>query len=132
MPTVSGFLDTNVLLYAVSRDPSEAGKTAHAAQLLAQPGWGLSLQVVQEFFYNATVKLERPMSRDEATRFLEPVFRLPLAPVTLELFRQACRISGRHQIRTGMPRSSAPRRSLEQRPFIRKTWRTGRNTTECG
>ena len=50
MPIAKDFLDTNILLYAVSGDPSEADKTARAAQLLTQPGWGLSLQVVQEFY----------------------------------------------------------------------------------
>ena len=38
------------------------------------------------------------MTREEALRFLEPFLRLPVVPVTLELFRRACRSSGRYQI----------------------------------
>src|SRR6059036_3078508 len=98
MPSAKHFLDTNVLLYAVSRHPSEADKTTRAAQLLAQPDRGISVQVVQEFFYNATVKLERPMTREEAVRFLEPFLRLEVVPIRLELFRNACRVSARYQI----------------------------------
>jgi predicted nucleic acid-binding protein len=98
MAIATDFLDTNILLYAISRDSSESAKTARAVHLLTQPGWGLSLQVIQEFFYNATVKIERPMTPEEAARFLQPFFRLPLVPVTLGLFEEACRICKRYRI----------------------------------
>jgi predicted nucleic acid-binding protein len=49
------FLDTNVLLYAVSADPGEAAKRHLARQLLQDDDWTLSIQVLQEFFVQATL-----------------------------------------------------------------------------
>lgn len=52
----SRFLDTNVLLYAVSPDPQEAAKRAVARQ-----DWALSTQVLQESYVNAVAaKGNRP------------------------------------------------------------------------
>jgi predicted nucleic acid-binding protein len=48
------FADTNVLLYAISRDPEEQDKAARANQILADRDLGLSVQVLQEFYVQAT------------------------------------------------------------------------------
>jgi predicted nucleic acid-binding protein len=48
------FVDTNVLLYAISRDPEEEQKAARANELLADGELGLSVQVLQEFYVQAT------------------------------------------------------------------------------
>jgi predicted nucleic acid-binding protein len=48
------FVDTNVLLYAISRDPDERKKAAQANELLAARDVGLSVQVLQEFYVQAT------------------------------------------------------------------------------
>jgi predicted nucleic acid-binding protein len=48
------FVDTNVLLYAISRDPDERKKAARANELLATGDVGLSVQVLQEFYVQAT------------------------------------------------------------------------------
>jgi predicted nucleic acid-binding protein len=62
------FVDTNVLLYAFSQD--EPAKCERAQSLLArlwESGAGrLSTQVLQEFYVNATRKLARPLSPEEA------------------------------------------------------------------
>ncbi|MFO1102045.1 MAG: PIN domain-containing protein [Methylocystis sp.] len=49
-----GFLDTNILLYSISRDPSESEKRERAIALLDQDDWSLSTQVLQEFYVQAT------------------------------------------------------------------------------
>jgi predicted nucleic acid-binding protein len=51
------FLDTNVLLYAISKSPAEASKATVANQLIASTNFGLSVQVCQEFYVAATRKL---------------------------------------------------------------------------
>lgn len=51
---VRRFLDTNVLLYSISRAPEEARKRDRAIQLLDEPDCGLSVQVLQEFYAQAT------------------------------------------------------------------------------
>lgn len=41
------FVDTNILLYAISTAPEEAARKQRAREILAQPDWGLSIQVLQ-------------------------------------------------------------------------------------
>jgi len=48
--TAGCFLDTNVLLYAVSTTPAEASKRQLARYLLTEDDWTLSVQVLQEFY----------------------------------------------------------------------------------
>jgi predicted nucleic acid-binding protein len=48
------FVDTNVLLYAISRAPGEQGKATRAMELLATRDLGVSVQVLQEFYVQAT------------------------------------------------------------------------------
>jgi predicted nucleic acid-binding protein len=39
MPVADSFIDTNILLYAISTEPAEAAKTAVARQLLTTEIW---------------------------------------------------------------------------------------------
>ena len=48
------FADTNVLLYAISRDPAEQDKAKRANDILAERDLALSVQVLQEFYVQAT------------------------------------------------------------------------------
>jgi len=48
------FLDTNILLYSISRDPAEARKRDCAIALIDAGGNALSVQVLQEFYVQAT------------------------------------------------------------------------------
>ena len=48
------FVDTNVLLYAASREPEESQKRTRARALLAEPELTVSVQVLQEFYHQAT------------------------------------------------------------------------------
>ncbi len=66
------FVDTNILLYAF--DSTELEKHTRAEQLLErlwkQQTGCLSVQVMQEFFVNATRKLAKPLTRVEAQAVL--------------------------------------------------------------
>lgn len=86
------FLDTNVLLYAVSRDPAERRKTAVALEILASPAQdlALSVQVLQEFYVQAT----RPsragaLPHRLAVEYVDLWRELPVQDVTLGLLRSA-------------------------------------------
>jgi predicted nucleic acid-binding protein len=48
------FIDTNILLYSISRDPAEASKRDIAIALLDAENIALSVQVLQEFYVQAT------------------------------------------------------------------------------
>ena len=46
--------DTNVLIYAVSNREADAGKRTRAEATLMEPDLALSVQVLQEFYHQAT------------------------------------------------------------------------------
>ncbi len=92
------FIDTNVLLYAVSNSPAEVRKKEKALQLLEQEDFVISMQVVQEFYANATHLVKGCMSREEAMAFIDRLVQLPLLPVTFPLFRNAVLLQRRYQI----------------------------------
>jgi predicted nucleic acid-binding protein len=54
MSTALRFLDTNVLLYSISRNPAEHSKRRIAEALLDFDDNALSVQVLQEFYVQAT------------------------------------------------------------------------------
>ena len=83
------FVDTNVLLYAISRSPSDDKKARKARQLLGEVDFGLSTQVLQEFFVNATRKIRTPISDEDALRFIEIVSVAPVVPIDTEVVLEA-------------------------------------------
>ena len=57
------FVDTNVLLYSISRAPSEQLKRERAIKVLQQDDLALSAQVLQEFYWQATRTTRPNLSR---------------------------------------------------------------------
>ncbi len=84
------FADTNILLYAVSRDPQEEAKKAVAAQLLEERDIALSVQVLQEFYVQAT-RESRPdrLTHEQAAALVESFTRFPMQETTLAVVRRA-------------------------------------------
>ena len=89
-------VDTNVLLYATSRVPKESDKRSRAIELLEGQDLSLSVQVLQEFYHQAT-RSTRPgaLTHDEALAFLTPFLNMPVQDVTPALFLEAVAISER-------------------------------------
>jgi predicted nucleic acid-binding protein len=84
------FADTNVLLYAISRDPKEQDKAARANDLLAARDVALSVQVLQEFYVQATrASRPDPITHEQAVRLVESFLRFPVADVTTDLLLAA-------------------------------------------
>jgi predicted nucleic acid-binding protein len=84
------FVDTNVLLYAVSRDPDEHEKAARANDILAARDIALSVQVLQEFYVQASrASRPDPLTHDQATRLVESFLRFPVLEVTTGLMLAA-------------------------------------------
>ena len=73
------FVDTNVLLYAISHDPEELGKRTRANELLAAADVGLSVQVLQEFYVQATraSRADR-LTHEQAAGLVESFRRFPV------------------------------------------------------
>jgi predicted nucleic acid-binding protein len=63
------FFDTKILIYSISRDPAEATKRERAITLLQRDDGGLSIQVLQEFYTQAT-RATRPTRCRMPTRLI--------------------------------------------------------------
>ena len=93
------FLDTNVLLYAVSTNAAEAAKTRIARALVQAEDWAWSAQVAAEFVRAGTAARQRqPLSRAEARRWIETWMAFPMAAVDGALVLEAVQIAERFQI----------------------------------
>lgn len=84
------FIDTNVLLYAISRDAQERLKAERANEILTARDVALSVQVLQEFYVQATrTSRPDPLTHRQAVELVESFMRFPVAPVTGELMLAA-------------------------------------------
>ncbi len=93
------FVDTNVLLYAISSDPSEGAKAACARTVLNEPDLALSVQVLQEFYVQATrPSAAAPVAHETAAEFLDTLLRFPVQEITVALARKALAIRERWRI----------------------------------
>lgn len=92
------FLDTNILLYAISADPAEAAKARQAKAILSGANLTLSVQVLQEFYVQATRPTRRdPLSHLEATALIQYWLRHPIVPVTVQIVQDALELKHRYQ-----------------------------------
>lgn len=93
------FVDTNVLLYAVSPRPNEAAKRERAVDLLNREGLALSIQVLQEFYSQVTgAKGPWGMSHEAAERSVRSLERFRVQPLTLQVLHTAMTLRERYRI----------------------------------
>ena len=92
---MSIFFDTNILIYSISRDPAEAAKRERAAALLQRDDGALSIQVLQEFYAQAT-RPTRPhrLPHDIAVRLIRTWTRFELQEMTHAILNSALEIKG--------------------------------------
>jgi len=84
------FIDTNVLLYAVSSRADEAPKAGRARALLNETDLAVSVQVLQEFYVQATRSgAKSPIAHDAAVAFIRTLERFPLQEQTSSLMHSA-------------------------------------------
>jgi predicted nucleic acid-binding protein len=93
------FADTNILLYAISRDPVEQEKAQRANDILAGRDLALSVQVLQEFYVQATrASRPDPITHQQAVRLIEAFCRFPVQDVTNVILMAALGTCQRFQI----------------------------------
>jgi predicted nucleic acid-binding protein len=93
------FVDTNVLLYAVSRDPEERYKADRAQTVLAAADVALSVQVLQEFYVQATRRSRPdPLTHEHADKLVESFLRFPVVAITTGVMLAALATSERFRI----------------------------------
>ena len=84
------FLDTNILLYSISTAREEAAKRSVAAQLLGERNNAMSVQVLQEFYVQATRPTRRDgVPHDMATSLIRAWLRFPVQDITLSIMNDA-------------------------------------------
>jgi len=93
------FVDTNVLLYAVSTDPLEHVKAARAREVLAEQDIGLSAQVLQEFYVQATRPTrEHALTHRQAVDLVTSFGRFPIHSTTPEFVHAAMKTRERFDV----------------------------------
>ncbi len=93
------FADTNVLLYAISRDPAEEAKAERANDLLGERDLALSVQVLQEFYVQATRATRADaVPHDDAVQLIESFQRFPIASITTDVLHAALATRERFRI----------------------------------
>ena len=93
------FVDTNILLYAISRDPAERDKAKRASDILAERDLALSVQVLQEFYVQAT-RASRPdaLNHRQAVLLIESFRRFPVQDLTTGIMMAALDTRQRFQL----------------------------------
>jgi predicted nucleic acid-binding protein len=93
------FVDTNVLLYAVSTAREEAAKAQAARKVLDADDLALSVQVLQEFYVQATRTGRKDrLSHEQAALLVESWLRFPVQETTVTLLRSALEAKRRHRL----------------------------------
>ncbi len=95
--TADSFLDTNVLVYAVSGSKEEAVKRERALALLEED-FGTSAQVLQEFYVTVARKIEIPLSPEKALEWIEQFNAFPCLAIDTALVKIAIETSERYRI----------------------------------
>lgn len=91
------FLDTNILLYSISQNPAESLKRDRAIALLADDSGALSIQVLQEFYVQATrASRADAVSHELAAGLIEAWSRFRIQDMTLPILHTALRIRKAH------------------------------------
>ena len=96
--TADVFLDSNILLYASSSAPADAGKRKRAVELIMETRFALSGQVLQEFIANALRKKSLGIPEKGIDAMLELSGHVPVLPITRELVLSAVTLRRRYQL----------------------------------
>jgi predicted nucleic acid-binding protein len=89
--------DTNILLYSISRAPDEAAKRERATALLDEEGGALSVQVLQEFYVQATRSTRPdPLPHAIAAGLIRTWTRFAVQDITASILTQALDLEANH------------------------------------
>jgi predicted nucleic acid-binding protein len=94
------FADTNIFLYAASKDSTEREKTTIALALLDERDLKISAQVLQEFYVQATrVTRYGALTHDQAANLIKSfILRFPVQEITADLVESALKTARRYRL----------------------------------
>jgi predicted nucleic acid-binding protein len=97
--TAKRFIDTNILLYSISQDRSESRKRDIATVLLEDDDLGLSVQVLQEFYVQATRSTRTDaLDHEIAVGLIRTWLRFEVQELTLPVMLSAFEIKAARRI----------------------------------
>jgi len=92
------FLDTNILVYAAAGRGAEEAKRQRALELVETEEFGLSAQVLQEFYVTVVRKLEVPLSAQQALQWIEQLEIFPCLAIDTGVVKLGIETSERFQL----------------------------------
>jgi predicted nucleic acid-binding protein len=97
---LAAFVDTNVLVYAVSRDEPKKQKTAReiVTRGFTEGCYAISTQVMMEVYVNVTRKAKIGLSHREAIEYVRTLAEWPVIEVTPDTVLAALGLADRAQI----------------------------------
>lgn len=95
---VAHCLDSNVLVYAFSKAPRDAAKARVAREWISREDWGVSVQILQEFYVNA-VRKPNGLSHEDALAMVEEIAgSRQVISIDVPLMRHALQLKSRYGI----------------------------------
>lgn len=95
----SPLLDTNILLYSISRDPTETTKHDRAVALIDAGDNARSVQVLQEFYARATRPTRPdPLPHDIAAGLIRTWLRFKVQEISVPIMTGALEIRAAHRL----------------------------------
>ncbi|MEP6540506.1 MAG: PIN domain-containing protein [Bryobacteraceae bacterium] len=92
------FFDTNILVYAAIGTGRDETKRQRALQLIESEDFGISAQVLQEFFVTVVKRALRPLTASEALEWMEQWGQFPCQIIDRQLVQIAVEVSQRFGI----------------------------------
>ena len=93
------FVDSNILIYAIASNSADRKKPEQALRILQEADLAFSVQVLQEFYVQATRDTRRDrISHEEAAAFIRALCEFPVQELTVNLLQSALATKHRYQI----------------------------------
>jgi len=97
--TATHFVDTNVLIYSLGFSPNNEQKWLRACEILGQSEFCLSVQVLQEFYTQATRRSRTdPLTHKAAAAIIGDLQKYPVQEMTLAILQAALGTCHRYQL----------------------------------
>lgn len=96
--SAESFLDTNILVYAATGRGVAESKRGRAVELIETEEFGVSAQVLQEFFVTVATKIPTPLTIDQALEWIEHLETFPYVAIDAQLVKLAVEASERHRL----------------------------------
>jgi predicted nucleic acid-binding protein len=96
--TVDSFLDTNIFVHAATGRSMEESKRVRALELIEEENFGLSAQVLQEFYVTVVRKAKIPLTPSAAMVWIEQLECFPCLQIDAGFVKIAAETSLRYQL----------------------------------